>query len=127
MVGSALHLSNYYERGAFAAVVANGLVGFGVNSEESFDRMMEQIHHVTEPGGLLVLGYNNQLDRAPFSVEQSAGCGLFEPFVPAIAGVDSPAYEVPDRFRHRYVFLRKGAGPLMPDTTPPAPAALARP
>lgn len=126
-MGSALHLSNYYERGAFAAVVANGLVGFGVNSEESFDQMMEQIHHVTEPGGLLVLGYNNQLDRASFSVEQSAGCGLFEPFVPAIAGVESPAYEVSDGFQYRYVFLRKSVSPLTPDTTPPAREALAHP
>ncbi|CAP40941.1 hypothetical protein predicted by Glimmer/Critica [Bordetella petrii] len=44
----------------------------------------------------------------PFFVVRPAGCGLFEPFVPAIAGIKSPAYEITDGFRHRYVFLRKG-------------------
>lgn len=106
--GSALQMDERYGEGAFDAVVANGLLGFGVNTEADFRRLMVQCHWVLKPGGLLVLGYNNRPDRVPYPVTLQGG-GMFDEFVPDIAGVQGARHQVDDAYRHIYVFARKSA------------------
>jgi SAM-dependent methyltransferase len=110
MLGSALTLSQFYERDAFDIVIANGLIGFGVDEEGQFNQLMAQIHGVLADAGLLILGYNDRPDRLSFRVEGSEGYDLYEPFVPPIAGVSSAHHKIPDSFEHKYVFMRKRPG-----------------
>jgi len=105
--GSALALDQHYAAGSFPVVVANGVVGFGIDTEAEFNVLMGQIAAVCTDDAMVVLGYNNRPDRLAFDLERAAGLALFEPFVPPIAGLDVPAYEMDDGHRHRYLFLRK--------------------
>ncbi|KDB66091.1 class I SAM-dependent methyltransferase [Bordetella bronchiseptica] len=107
VVGSALELDRHYRSAMFDFVIANGLLGFGVDTRGDCDRLLAQAHGVLAPGGLLVLGYNDTPERVPFRVEDTDGHALFEPHVPAIDGVHGCTHTVPDEFRHRYLFLRR--------------------
>jgi len=107
VVGSALELARHYPAESFDAVVANGLIGFGVDTEADFERLVAQCHAVLAPGGLLVLGYNDKSERTPFRLQRGLGRSPFEPHAPAIAGVRGARHRVQDRYRHEYVFLRK--------------------
>lgn len=107
VVGSALDLDRHYRPAAFDFIIANGVLGFGIDTRGACDRLLAQAHAVLAPGGLLVLGYNDMPDRIPFRVEDTDGYALFEPHAPAIDGVHGCVHTVPDEFRHRYLFLRR--------------------
>lgn len=104
--GSATRMADHYGPNVFDVVVANGLLGFGINSAPDFRRLITQCERVLKPGGLLVLGYNDRPDRAPFPVLPVVS-EFFELFVPPIAGVDHHVHRVDDAFQHVFVFLRK--------------------
>ena len=70
---------------SFDVVVANGVIGWGLNEQAGFEQMMAQCHRVLKPGGLLILGYNDTPERAPYPVD-IGHAGLFAPVVPAIPG-----------------------------------------
>jgi len=108
-VGSALEMSAHYGRAAFDALIANGIIGFGIDTEADFLRLLDECHAVLKPGGLLVLGYNDFPERFGFPVDPLAG-GLFEEAPPGIAGVQGARHPVDDSFRHLYVFLRRRPG-----------------
>ncbi len=106
VVGSATELSAYYPPRSFDVVVANGLIGFGLDTEEAFDRLMFECHRVLTDDGVLVLGYNDKPDRLSFRVEQAAGFQAFKTFEPGIPGMTGARHVVADKFQHCYVFLR---------------------
>lgn len=64
VVGSALELDRHYRSAMFDFVIANGLLGFGVDTRGDCDRLLAQAHGVLAPGGLLVLGYNDTLNAS---------------------------------------------------------------
>ena len=107
VVGCATQLARHYAPGSFDVIVANGLIGYGLNRANDFDRMMRACHAVLAPGGGLVLGYNDRPDRLPFRAERVAGYRLLEEFTPPIEGVDCPHHRIDDGSRHKFVFLRK--------------------
>nr|WP_314358785.1 hypothetical protein [uncultured Achromobacter sp.] len=104
--GSAIHMADHYGPNAFDVVVANGLLGFGINNAAEFRRLLTQCELVLKPGGLLVLGYNDRPDRAPFPVMPVVR-EYFESFVPPIVGVQADIHRVDDDFQHVFVFAKK--------------------
>lgn len=104
--GSATSMSEYYGERVFDVVVANGLVGYGINDAADFRRLVLESRQVLKPGGLFVLGYNDRPDRAPFPVVPVVR-EFFDEFVPSIAGVQGALHRVDDPRQHVFVFLRK--------------------
>ncbi|MFY3138479.1 hypothetical protein ACOTFF_24425 [Achromobacter xylosoxidans] len=102
--GDALQMAAHYGVETFDVVIANGLLGFGIDGETGLRRLLAQCHAVLKPGGVLVLGYNDLPERTPFPVEVGPE---FEEFVPAIDGVTASRHMVDDSFRHVYCFCRK--------------------
>nr|WP_313656691.1 class I SAM-dependent methyltransferase [Achromobacter ruhlandii] len=102
--GDALAMAAHYGPDVFDVVIANGLLGFGIDGESGLRRLLAQCHAVLKPGGMLVLGYNDLPERTPFPVEVGPG---FEEFVPDIDGVIASRHMVADPFRHVYCFCRK--------------------
>lgn len=102
--GDALDMAAHYGPDVFDVVIANGLLGFGIDGESGLRRLLEQCHAVLKPGGVLVLGYNDLPERTPFQVTVDRG---FEEFVPNIDGVIASRYMVDDPYRHVYCFGRK--------------------
>lgn len=109
VVGSATELHAYYEPGSFKVVFANGLIGFGLDTEEAFNQVMRECRRVLTHDGILILGYNDRPDLLPFQVEQADGFQVFETFAPDIDGMSGARHTVIDEFRHCYVFLRPRA------------------
>src|SRR5690606_18384213 len=107
VTGSATQLPAYYAADAFDAVIANGLIGFGLNSPNDFEHLLSGSCHILKPGGIFVLGYNNTPDRLNFAVDSAESFKYFQPFTPDIDGVTGPYHPVDDEFRHTYLFLRK--------------------
>lgn len=106
--GDALEMAAHYGADRFDVVIANGLLGFGIDTASDLRRLLAQCHAVLKAEGLLVLGYNDLPERTPFPVEVGSG---FREFVPGIEGVASSRYLVDDAFRHVYCFFRKVGTP----------------
>lgn len=107
ITGSVLHLSDHYPANHFPIVVANGLIGFGINNKDDFHVMMQKIKIIMQDGGLLILGYNNRPDRLSFDIDEAIQSLDMLPVTPSIPGITSHVHEVSDGFMHRYVFLLK--------------------
>ncbi|MBJ7264172.1 MAG: methyltransferase domain-containing protein [Burkholderiaceae bacterium] len=112
VVGSATELSSYYAPASFDVVFANGLIGFGLNTEEAFDQLMLECRRVLTDDGILILGYNDRPDLLRFRLEQTQGFQVFETFAPSIEGVNGARHSVVDEFCHCYVFLCRRSAPV---------------
>lgn len=121
--GSATSMAGHYGDNAFDVVVANGLLGFGIDEAQGCRHLLENCEAVLKPGGLLVLGYNDRSDRVPYAVLPMA-LGLFDEFTPPIAEVAGALHRVDDSFQHVYLFLTKRRPAVQSDAAPPADARL---
>ncbi|MGE8687977.1 MAG: hypothetical protein ACN6PJ_12635 [Achromobacter sp.] len=117
--GSATRMAGYYGGNAFDVVVANGLLGFGIDEAQGCRQLLENCEAVLKPAGVLVLGYNDRPDRVPYPVLPMA-VGLFDAFTPPIAGVAGPLHRADDAFQHVFLFLKKRRPAARADALPPA-------
>ncbi|MDT4860013.1 hypothetical protein FQZ97_945490 [compost metagenome] len=121
--GSAIRMAEYYGGNVFDVVVANGLLGFGIDEAGGGRQLLENCEAVLKPGGLLVLGYNDRADRAPYPVLPMA-LGLFDAFTPPIPSVAGPLHRIDDPFQHAFLFLLKRRPAAHAGAVPPASARL---
>lgn len=104
IVGSATELGRYYDAISFDVIIANGLIGFGMNQPEQCDQLLQGAHALLKDDGLLVLGYNDGPDFVNFKVKDTAHYKLFKEFVPNVPGLMQSTFEFGD---HTFVFLKK--------------------
>lgn len=102
-IGSASTLLQYYAPRSFDAIIANGLIGFGMNRLEDCEALLLGTHAVLKENGLLVLGYNDGAEFVNFKVRDSKNYKLFEEFVPNDQTLNRCQYEFGD---HTFVFLK---------------------
>lgn len=107
MTGSATELPAYYDAGFFDVIIANGLIGFGLDSRSDFDLLLGGAAQVLKPGGLFILGYNDKPERLGYNIRDTANFSLFEEFVPDIPGMDTSSRRIDDGYDHTYVFMRR--------------------
>ena len=105
-VGDAAELTHHYGLNSFDVIIANGLIGFGIDTQPDVEWLFFQCHSVLKQGGLLVLGYNETGQRAPFAIDVEKD-SLFKEFTPDIANVQGSRHRVDDAYHHVYVFARK--------------------
>lgn len=72
VVGDVLELSRHFERGQFAAVICNGVLGFGVDVRPDVHRALEEIAECLRPGGVLVVGWNDTEELRPEGLDGAA-------------------------------------------------------
>lgn len=102
-IGSATELTLQYERDQFDVIIANGLIGFGINEMDQCEDLFAGIKAILKPVGVLVLGYNNGPSHIDFNLEEVKNYHLFEEFVPHSNGLEQSEYVFGD---HVFVFLR---------------------
>ena len=107
IVGDVMDMARHYGEETFDIVVANGLLGFGVNTPHALQILLAQCHRVLKPGGLFVLGFNARADIVPFPVTLDED--MFDEFAPPIEGVRESRHMVDDAYKHLYVFAGKTA------------------
>ncbi len=106
-VGSAIELESYYVPDQFNVIIANGLIGFGVNEINQCDDLFAGLAAVIKRTGLLVLSYDNRPSHINFRLEDVKNYQLFEKFVPNNDGLEHSEYVFGD---HIFVFLRLRCG-----------------
>ena len=106
VTGSVLRLSDYYPHDNFDFVIANGVVGFGVNDLVAFELMLNEIGAVLKKNGLLLLGYNNTDAHLKFDINTYES-SIFNQFSPSIVGFDRDVYVCDDEFDHEFRFFIK--------------------
>ena len=107
-IGSATELTLQYERDQFDVIIANGLIGFGVNDRDQCEALFAGLEAILKPNGVLVLGHNNGPSHIDFKLEEVKNYHLFEEFVPYANELDQPRYVFGD---HIFVFLRRADRP----------------
>lgn len=106
VIGSATELSRFYATSSFEVIIANGLIGYGLNSEQDFDKLMLECHRCLKSGGILILGYNNDEKHLNFRVANSAHYGKYREITPEIEGVTSASVMVHSMNHHTFTFLK---------------------
>lgn len=107
-IGSATELTRQYERDQFDVIVANGLIGFGINEMDQCEAFFAGLEAILKPNGVLVLGHNNGPSHIGFKLEEVKNYHLFDEFVPYFNDLDQSRYVFGD---HIFVFLRRADCP----------------
>ena len=105
MVGSATELTRFYGK-EFEVIIANGLIGYGLDDRAGFQRLLQMCHACLHDGGILIIGYNDNADHLDFVLREVEEYRLFEEFVPEIHGVSSATIKVNPANDHTFVFLK---------------------
>lgn len=77
IVGPVQEIPRFRPPGSFDCVILNGVFGYGVDDPAAMRRVIEALHVVLKPGGLLVVGWNVGLHADPDSL--GLYDGLFTP------------------------------------------------
>jgi len=101
--GSASALLQHYAPRSFDVIIANGLIGFGMNQLQDCEALLLGAHALLREKGLLVMGYNDGTEFVNFKVRDSKNYKLFEEFVPRHQTLTQSQYEFGD---HTFVFLK---------------------
>jgi len=105
IVDSVEHIEAYFEPNTLDLVMLNGVIGWGLNHEETADRVVERIRRCLRPGGLLMIGWDDVPEYRPFDVEAMPSLGGFEPFI--MPPLDSARYRCTESgLRHTMNFYR---------------------
>jgi len=65
IVAPVQELSRHRQPGFFDGVILNGVLGFGIDTEQQMRRTFEELHRVLAPCGLLVVGWNTDRHQDP--------------------------------------------------------------
>ncbi len=103
-IGSAAELEKHYASASFDVVIANGLIGFGMNQEQDCEALLRASHAVLKAGGLLLMGYNDGAEFVNFKVREAKHYQLFEEVAPNHKALTRAQYDFGD---HIFVFLKK--------------------
>jgi SAM-dependent methyltransferase len=69
IVAPVQELSRHRLPGFFDGVVLNGVLGFGIDTEQQMRRTFEELHRTLAPGGLLVVGWNTDRHQDPEALD----------------------------------------------------------
>lgn len=98
-------LDDHVEPERFAAVVCNGVLGYGVDEADDVRRALDAMQRCVAPGGHVVIGWNDiEGRRVPQLTELARGAGL-QPS--AGAGLPTPRLGPIGPLRHVYEVFRR--------------------
>ena len=107
IVGSATEINSFFPKNYFNVIVANGLLGYGMNGKLEFDKMLSQCHETLVKNGILVLGYNQTPRHLNFDLTDCMNYKLFTDFIPDIDSVKTSNIMVNSKNNHTFIFLKK--------------------
>ena len=74
-------LSKIY-KSKFDVVIANGLIGFGVNKLSQFKKVLNEIYSILNENGILILGFNDNSELLLFDMPKNNFYDKFSEFIP---------------------------------------------
>ncbi|MGE4125620.1 MAG: hypothetical protein AB7E59_10210 [Pusillimonas sp.] len=88
-------------------VIANGLIGYGLETIEAFEALLLGCHATLKSKGLLILGYNDTPERLSFEPEAAASLKLFNSATSLPKQDEAGYYRVEGSNKHTFMFLEK--------------------
>lgn len=101
ITGSVLDLRSLYPSQHFDAVLCNGILGWGVNSDDDQQAALEAMAAVTKPSGWLLLGWDTNKIADPLTKASRWFEHTNLPTLPARQIIDGYYTHVYDTFRRR--------------------------
>ena len=106
IIDSIEKLSKYVNGNYFDVIFFTGVFGHGLNSREATEEAINQCFQCLRKGGVLVFGWNDIPELAPFPVIQECqNLKRFDSYF--FAPLSSSKYVVPDELKHTFVFYKK--------------------
>jgi SAM-dependent methyltransferase len=101
------NLGLHIESGYFDVIICNGVFGHGLNVKEDMEEALNQCFNALREGGVLVFGWNNVPQYAPFPV--TTECENFKKFKPYVfEPLSTSEYLVPNtEYKHTFDFYKK--------------------
>ncbi|WP_414581110.1 methyltransferase domain-containing protein [Scytonema sp. PCC 10023] len=101
------NLSLHIQSGYFDVIICNGVFGHGLNVKEDMEEALNQCFNALREGGVLVFGWNNVPQYAPFPV--TTECENFKKFKPYVfEPFPTSEYLVPNtEYKHTFDFYKK--------------------
>jgi len=99
------NIEQYMAPGSLDVVFLNGVIGWGLNSQDEAERAFAACHCCLRKGGHLVLGWNDLPEHLPFPIEAVESLNQFRPLVfPPLA---TSEHLVDNEWRHTFSFFCK--------------------
>lgn len=99
------NISRHFQTGELDLIVCNGVFGWGLDDRISVEQAFDGCYRSLRLGGIFVLGWNDTVERCPFSLAECQSLKLFQPFVfPPLSTAD---YVVDTFSKHTYSFFIK--------------------
>jgi hypothetical protein len=101
---SLLEIDRVFPSGTFSSIVCNGVLGHGVDDEESVETAFAAMRQTLSADGVIVIGWNDVPGQRPPALRPIAARFGLVPF--AGAGLDEPVLGPLGSFRHVYEVFR---------------------
>ena len=113
IVASITTIAEHFEPASLDVVICNGVVGFGLDSEEDCDRAFNGAFRCLRPGGLLIIGWDDAEGCRPaVPLEHLTSLRAFEPYV--LAPFPSWRYPTFSTLGHTFDFYARPLGKTGP-------------
>ncbi len=89
----------------FDAIICNGVIGWGLDDRDEAEASFEAAYDVLNPGGHLVVGYNDRPPHNPFRPEELPAIRRFQ--AASFPALGTNEYRVDHELCHVYRFYRK--------------------
>lgn len=106
LVDSVLRLDRHFAPASLDLVVANGVLGFGLDERDEIEQAFGQFRRALRGGGRLLLGWDDNPPRRPVHPEEIAALQAFER--EPVPLYDSWRHVTETPYRHTYDFYRAG-------------------
>jgi SAM-dependent methyltransferase len=108
IVDSVTRVADHFESGAIDLIICNGVLGFGLNDLNEFDVAILGCFNCLRPGGVFILGWDDNANRRPFPLESSRSLALFDRF--RFPPLETDHFLTANLGRHTYDFYQKQDG-----------------
>lgn len=98
-------LSEHVAPGTLDLIVCNGVVGWGLDEVAAAEKAFQGCFDALRPGGHLIVGWNDLVERRPFDMFKLKSLARFEPLKFPPLGVTQHLVE--NEWRHTYTFFAK--------------------
>lgn len=102
------HVGRHFAPDSLDLIICNGVYGYGLNDLESFDQAMRGVMSALRPGGIFILGWDNNPRRTPFSLSLSRNLSSLDKYL--FPPIDCNQYISKNEGCHTYSFYIKSKG-----------------
>ena len=99
------NIEQYMPPGSLDVVFLNGVIGWGLNSQDEAERAFAACHRCLRKDGHLVVGWNDLPEHVPFPMQAVESLSKFRPLVFPL--LETSEHFVDNEWRHTFSFFCK--------------------